>query len=55
MDNGTINEYICNRSKLRESEKLTLMRKVSEGIKYLHEEKFVHGDIRGVSSACGLT
>ncbi|KAG1785789.1 kinase-like domain-containing protein [Suillus plorans] len=44
MPNGTLNSYL-NRADLTEMDKLTLFKQIVEGLKYLHDNNVIHGDL----------
>lgn len=46
MDNGTSTEYV---DKYPTVNRLQLLYDVATGLEYLHSQRMVHGDLRGVS------
>lgn len=46
MDNGTSTEYV---EKYPTVNRLQLLYDVATGLEYLHSQRMVHGDLRGVS------
>lgn len=46
MDNGTSTDYV---DKYPNVNRLQLLYDVATGLEYLHSQRMVHGDLRGVS------
>ncbi|KAG1906274.1 kinase-like domain-containing protein, partial [Suillus fuscotomentosus] len=49
MENGSLNDYLRREVNLSREKKLTMVREVAAGLRYLHDKDIVHGDLTGTN------